>query len=264
MKPHVFIGSSREGLQYAYALQDNLANDGEITVWTQDVFHPSQFTLDSLLKELDLADVGIFVFSPDDVIRSRGVDQAAVRDNVVFEFGLFVGRLGLYRSFIVAPKGEDSRLPSDLLGVNFAIFDAMRTDENLGAALGPASNKIRALLKGVQPKVHRVPSECGIPILELRNRLSHRQRAILSVIEEKGACSTQELATIFSETLMSELIYRLEQLRLLMFIGMDLETAHLLPEQRVYVLTLAYQQELGSSKVPPLGSQAIGVRTKDG
>lgn len=219
MKHQIFIGSSSEGLHIAYSLQNNLENAANITVWTQDVFQPSEYILESLLKTLNLTDLGILVFSPDDVVRIRGVEYAATRDNVIFEFGLFVGHLGRDQSIIVAPKGENPRLPSDLLGVNVLKYESEREDKNWDAALGPASNKIRNLLGEIQPKANSLPAEFKLSILERRDLLTAKQRAILTEIERRNTCSVTELTTMFPTMPIAELTYRLEQLRLLMFIS---------------------------------------------
>src|SRR4051812_34741330 len=105
-KPRLFIGSSVEGLPIAHAIQENLDHEAEVTVWPQGVFKLSVTAVDSLLRVLEPADFGIFVFSPDDIIFLRGQDQRVVRDNVVFELGLFIGKLGRQRSFVVLPRGE--------------------------------------------------------------------------------------------------------------------------------------------------------------
>jgi Predicted nucleotide-binding protein containing TIR-like domain len=217
MKPKVFIGSSSEGLEIAYALQSNLEDDGEITVWTQDVFRPSEFVLESLLKQLDTADVGIFVFSPDDTVVIRGGEHPAVRDNVILEVGLYVGRLGRDRCFIVLPRGSNPRLPSDLLGVTILNFDGARADGRLEAALGPASSKIRLALSLLAPTLS-IPCELRVPVMERRGMLSTRQREQLEVIEAKSPISRAALGYRFSGVVGSELHYRLEQLRLLQFI----------------------------------------------
>ena len=47
MRPRVFVASSSEGLGIARALQSGLDRDAEITVWDQDVFHPSEYILEN-------------------------------------------------------------------------------------------------------------------------------------------------------------------------------------------------------------------------
>jgi hypothetical protein len=156
MKPHVFIGSSREQLETAYVIQQSLEYDCEPTVWDQGIFQLNSNSLDDLLTTLDEMDFGIFVFAPEDSIRIRGLDQQTTRDNVILEFGLFIGWLGKERTFFVMPResGNDFRLPSDLIGVKPAAYDASRP--NRRAALGPACNEIRSVIKRMQSRNGRM------------------------------------------------------------------------------------------------------------
>ena len=167
MKPTLFICSSSEGLDLAYAIQENLAGDAEATVWNQGVFEPSKCTLEALEEGLDQFQFGVFVFSQDDLLTLRKEQYSAVRDVVLFELGLFVGRLGREQNFIVIPKdASDFRLPTDLLGLSTLTFDSKRRDRNLSAALGPTCRRIaEAMAKRQRLKQKYLPKKDLINLL---------------------------------------------------------------------------------------------------
>ncbi|MBD3630983.1 nucleotide-binding protein [Cyclobacterium sp.] len=148
MRPRVFIGSSTEQLSIAYAIQANLDHDAQVTVWTQGVFRLSKSALESLMDSLDLFDFAIFVFHPDDITRIRNSSFETVRDNVVFELGLFLGKLGKDKVFFLVPcNSEGLHLPTDLLGIAPGTFDSNREDGNIAASVGPFCNQVRNHLK---------------------------------------------------------------------------------------------------------------------
>lgn len=155
-KPRVFIGSSVEGLNVAYAVQQNLLHDAEVTVWDQGVFELSKTTIESLSKALQESDFAIFVFSPDDLVKIRSTSSSAVRDNVLFEFGLFVGKLGRDRVYFLTPMTGELHLPSDLLGVTPGKYEENRSDGSMRAATGAACNQIRIQLKALGPSPSRL------------------------------------------------------------------------------------------------------------
>ncbi len=149
MKSKIFIGSSVEGLNFAYAIQQNLAYDAEATVWSQGVFELSKTTIESLDKIVNSVDFAVFVFSPDDEIVMRGNSLSSVRDNVLFEFGLFIGRLGRERVFFIVPEDSNINIPTDLLGVTSGSYDPNREDENHQAATGVVCNQIRNQINNI-------------------------------------------------------------------------------------------------------------------
>lgn len=148
MKPKVFVGSSVEGLSIGYAVQKNLRRTAEVTLWDQGVFQLSNSTLESLLAGLTSFDFAIFVFSPDDLLKIRGAEESAVRDNVVFELGLFVGRLGKERCFIFVPENAQLHIPTDLIGMTPATYEVDRRDGNEQAGCGSACHDVAERIRG--------------------------------------------------------------------------------------------------------------------
>jgi hypothetical protein len=122
----VFIASSSEGLDVARTfqvlLQDQLGDRAELRPWKFE-FKLGATYIESLEKAVAEADCALFVVTPDDRTTSRRRQQAAPRDNVVFELGLFMGALGRDRCLVLQDKRPNLKLPSDLRGLHSAEFD---------------------------------------------------------------------------------------------------------------------------------------------
>jgi len=104
----VFIGSSTEGLVVAREIELQLQEAAITTIWKDGVFGLGSGILESLMKVREQFDFAVMVLSPDDLGESRGKSYEYPRDNVIFELGLFMGRLGEKRVFIV--HGQDENL----------------------------------------------------------------------------------------------------------------------------------------------------------
>lgn len=135
-KPRIFIASSVESLDVADAINVNLDHQAEVTVW-KNGFQLSSSSIDSLLEKAGTVDFAIFIFTPDDVVTIRDQSKNVVRDNVLFELGLFTGTLGKERCFIVKPRNVDLYFPTDLLGLTPADYDGNRSDGDLTSAVNP-------------------------------------------------------------------------------------------------------------------------------
>jgi predicted nucleotide-binding protein len=77
----------------------------------------------------------------------RDNTKPVARDNVIFEAGLFIGKIGRRKSFIVRPRNVQMQVPSDLNGITVADYDSSKT--NITAAVGAACTKIRESMKRV-------------------------------------------------------------------------------------------------------------------
>lgn len=149
-KIHIFIISSVEGLPIARGIQNAFEHDPfTVVIWTDGVFRASQYPVESLEKQLDQSDFAIAIAQPDDSTQTRDKVSLTPRDNVIFELGFFMGRLGRHRSLLLEPRGEEVKLPSDLSGITTISYKY--DSANLAAALGPACNRIRDIIKDFGP-----------------------------------------------------------------------------------------------------------------
>lgn len=151
-KPAVFIGSSAETLAVARQIQSALAHDPMlVSVWTDGVFRASRAAVESLLEAVRKSDFAVLVLAPEDTVISREVEKMAPRDNCIFELGLFMGALGRERVFIAKPRGEDIKMPSDLLGITPLEY-APGTPDSLPARIAPICTEIRQAVVRLGPK----------------------------------------------------------------------------------------------------------------
>ncbi|MES3009305.1 MAG: nucleotide-binding protein [Pseudomonadota bacterium] len=150
-KLRVFIASSIEGLPVAEAVNINLDRSVEATLWT--LAAPAQNFIDNLLSVAGSVDCAVFIFSPDDTVMMRGTERHVIRDNVLFELGLFMGRLGKEKCFVIKPRNTEIHIPSDLLGFTVLDYEENRSDKNLIAATKSASSIMATAMEGmVTPK----------------------------------------------------------------------------------------------------------------
>lgn len=161
--PHVkvFIGSSTEGLKIARILQAELESASGCTVnrWDIATFAPGSLTLDALIAEANKVDFAILVATGEDTITTRGTETAAVRDNIIFEFGLFLGALGRERVYLLSVG--NAKLPSDLLGLTRLIYRE-RADGNVRAALNDAVVRAEDAIARLGPRAHgTLPKQLG-------------------------------------------------------------------------------------------------------
>lgn len=155
-KPTLFIGSSSEGLDFARAIRSLLVEDAEITLWREGTVGVGDFTVEALLNILPRFDFAVLVLSPDDETTSRDNTLASPRDNVIFELGLFMGKLGRPRTFMVRPRQVNIKLPSDVAGVTAALYDWPRADGDSRAAVGAACDDIRQAIRTLGIAEHRI------------------------------------------------------------------------------------------------------------
>ena len=172
-KPIIFIGSSSEGLIVAKTISEILHAEYDVHVWEDDVFQLGESFLESLVNELDKADFAILVLTADDMITSRSKTAPIPRDNVLFELGLFMGRLGRQRSYFVYDRNSNIKIPSDLSGINGAAYKPDQSS-SLKASLKPACEKIKSAIKkiGSRNTISPLHIEVYTKRLEFCNRIT--------------------------------------------------------------------------------------------
>jgi predicted nucleotide-binding protein len=178
-KPSLFIGSSTEGLEFARALRSLLVHDAEVTIWNEGFFGLGSTFIETLVNSLPRFDFAVLILTGDDLLSSRDAESLGPRDNVLFELGLFMGRLGRSRTFILHQSNARLKIPSDLSGMTTATYEWPREDRSYRSAVGPACDSIRDVVRDLgvsDAKTARDISDIKSRQEELQQRQAEQQR----------------------------------------------------------------------------------------
>lgn len=149
MKQRIFIGSSKEGLNVAKRVKDFFKKSYDCYIWTDDIFQYNEGFLETLIKSASLFDFGFMIFSSDDISQIRGKEFETTRDNVLFEYGLFLGRVGIDNAYVLCEEGV--KIPSDLQGITLANYKTIKV-EGKNEADGSLEETLKRLKKRIDEK----------------------------------------------------------------------------------------------------------------
>jgi hypothetical protein len=192
-----------EALDVARAIHAELDHDLDVTIWNHGLFSPGITTWVQLTQVTRDFDFALFVFSGDDNVQSRGEQSLAVRDNLLIEYGLFVGVLGAERTFFLYNRDHRPKIASDLGGVTPLSYRD-RSDRNLQAAISPACNHIRQIANRLG-RVHREPltglTADKLPSTSLSDPVVTPPRFAADLTAQLAATSPMEAASAAWSTL---------------------------------------------------------------
>lgn len=173
-KPTIFIASSSEATPVAEAVNIKLDQEMRVKLWT-NAFDLSSVTITTLIKKANEVDYAIFVFHPDDKLLIREKEHNATRDNVILELGIFIGKLGLEKCFILLPNSPEKvfRLPSDLAGVTATFYNAEEID--LVDAVTVCCAKIKQQVRTLEIDKKKTDSISEVDILKQQINKSQSQ-----------------------------------------------------------------------------------------
>lgn len=194
----VFIGSSSEAEELADLLSTSLEDVCDATVW-DNAFEPSKEMISNLEKALDSAQYAIFLMTPDDTIKSRNTIKAAIRDNIIFEVGLSIGRIGLERTFLVSEKNAKVHFPSDITNIHRITY--VKTDD-LSIAMKNVATKLIRHIKRYNISAPVSSRNLYLYLQIMINRMRTKEKvideAILSQLQASGLISAKELMQLVS------------------------------------------------------------------
>ena len=144
-KPHAAIFSSGKSVPFAEGAKLNLERDFTVDLWTENYFDGNNtLPLNTFLKKLLCYDFAVLVLGDDDVQLEKGGNAQfwVPRDNVIFELGATMARMGTQKTFLLTPESPAVKLPSYFTGIDPLTYQK-RDDGNHAAGTGGACIKIR-------------------------------------------------------------------------------------------------------------------------
>ncbi len=145
-KKRIFIGSSSEEIKLAEAAKKILEPEFEVTIWNDTVWETGVFKINNnflqdLLKASLQFDFGILLGTTDDKVIVRNKEVLQSRDNILFELGLFMGRLGITKCAFVVEK--ELNILTDIKGISLARF-SKKEISSFASAISSVADSFRS------------------------------------------------------------------------------------------------------------------------
>jgi hypothetical protein len=127
-KRNIFIGCSKKERSLAEQAKEVLESDFDVTIWddslwetSTEAFKLNDSILQGLLRSSLQFDFAIMIGTTDDKVEKKGEIVLQARDNVLFELGLFMGRMGLRNCAFIVDRQLD--IMEDLKGIILSKFE---------------------------------------------------------------------------------------------------------------------------------------------
>ena len=146
-KKRIFIGSSSESRELAFAVASALEDRFECVLWYEGFFTLGNHFYTDLVQKIITFDYAVMIGGDDDLVTriSTQMQKTSPRDNVYLEYGLFSGLLSPKRVLFLL--NEKCLVATDLAGMSIAQYgsesDAVALVENWLS--GFESNAMRAI-----------------------------------------------------------------------------------------------------------------------
>lgn len=138
-KVRVFAICSAETRHFAEELRSQFAGEPfELAIWGEGAFRASHYAVESLEQELDRCDAALAIFDGDG---ARG----ATHDDLIFELGFLMGRLGRHRVALLERAGEELKTPCRLGGMTTILF------KDGEGGLASAAARLKQLIRDLGP-----------------------------------------------------------------------------------------------------------------
>jgi CRP-like cAMP-binding protein len=112
----LMLAASNTSRVLAEHFRQCLASDTlNVSLWTRDIGESASIVVDSLESVLESSDFVALIVGSGDYLAQMTGEGHTVKEKLAFELGLFVGRLGRERVFVVVPPGIERLVPSGLL-----------------------------------------------------------------------------------------------------------------------------------------------------
>lgn len=199
-KISIFIGGSSEGLKFANKVKNTFEEheDIECTIWDNNTFQYNESFLDSLSKASIIHDFGIFIATKDDLAQIRDNIEETPRDNVIFEYGLFLGALGNSKTYLLQEEG--CKLPSDLNGYTTPRFKRRFTQKDWESLIENMIKDIKN--KFARSEIQLLPSTS----LAIGYFYSFVARLANHILDNNGCCTLKNSNKKFANTTFEILI----------------------------------------------------------